>query len=330
MNDNSFFKKLLPSKDDSPSMRRSKIIAIISASVLLISLVILLCMYINEARNRKLNEDLANLHTTVITSETTIPTTAAQEEEETTVTTAPPPPLVELDSMKAFIEQNPDTAGWIEVPGTYINNVVVQSGDNEKYLDHNFYGQKAQPGTIFADYRCTVNDYSDNQSDNIVLYGHDQRDGTMFGSLAFYKVKPSSGYTSGFDFYVNHPTFKFSNLYEEYTYKIVACFVIETEERHTRDGMIFDYHNFINFGKKRPYKTFADNILERTAINTGVDIEEGDKFMTLSTCSNEFEPSRFVVIGRRLRDGESEDVDTSKAAVNYNAKEPDYNFIYNQ
>lgn len=328
MPNKSFSDKFIPQKDDSPKLKASKIVTIVAAAVLVVTVIILICLVIGEQRNKKLNDDLASQHTTVITSETTVPTTVTTEEE-TTVTTAPPP-LVLLDSMKSFVDENPDTAGWIKVGGTYIDNVVVQTDNNSDYLDRNFYGQKAQPGTVFADYRCVVNDYNDNQSNNIILYGHNQRDGTMFGSLNYYKVKPSSGSTKGFDFYVNHPTFEFSNLYEEYTYKIIAVFVIEVESRHTRDGIIFDYHNYINFGKKRSFDMFRENILERTAINTGVDFDENDKFLTLSTCSNEFEPSRFVVIGRRVRDGESAEVDTTLASVNYEAKEPDYSFIYNQ
>lgn len=328
MSNKSFSEKFIPQKDDSPKVKASKIVTIIAAAVLAVTVIILICLVIGEQRNKKLNDELASQHTTVITSETTTPTTTVTEEE-TTVTTAPPP-LVLLDSMKSFVDENPDTAGWIKVGGTYIDNVVVQTDNNSDYLDRNFYGQKAQPGTVFADYRCVVNDYNDNQSNNIILYGHNQRDGTMFGSLNYYKVKPSSGSTKGFDFYVNHPTFEFSNLYEEYTYKIIAAFVIEVEPRHTRDGIIFDYHNYIKFGKKRTFDSFKENILERTAINTGVDFDENDKFLTLSTCSNEFEPSRFVVIGRRVRDGESAEVDTTLASVNYEAKEPDYSFIYNQ
>ncbi|MGN0554237.1 MAG: class B sortase [Oscillospiraceae bacterium] len=329
MSNKNFFDKFIPHKNDSPKLKASKIITIVSAAVLLATLIILICIFSSEHRNRQLNEELAEAHTTVITSETTASETTASPEDEVTVTTAPPP-LVQLDSMDQFVSDNPDTAGWIKVDGTSIDNVVVQTDNNDYYLNRNFYGQKAQPGTVFADYRCTVNDYNDNQSDNIVLYGHNQRDGTMFGTLNYYKVKPSSGSTKGFDFYIEHPTFEFSNLFEEYTYKIVAAFVIEVEPKHTRDGIIFDYHNYIKFGKKRPYSDFVDNILERTAINTGVDIQEGDKFLTLSTCSNEFEPSRFVVIGRRVRDGESADVDTSLSSINYNALEPDYSFIYNQ
>ena len=201
--------------------------------------------------------------------------------------------------------------------------------NNEYYLDHDFYGNYSQPGTVFADFRCVVNDYDFNQSDNIVLYGHNQANGAMFGTLQKYKITKQS--TKKFDFYLQHPTFTFSNLYEEYTYKIIALFVCEVEPEQTTDGNVFDYHNYIRFGsKERTYEEFISSVEERSEIITGVDVQEGDKFMTLSTCSNEFEPSRFVVIGRRVRDGESPEVDTSLAKLNPDAKEPDWNYIYSR
>ena len=107
-------------------------------------------------------------------------------------------------------------------------------------------------------------------------------------------------------------------------------FVIEVEPYQTRDGLIWDYHNYVNFTKKKSFSAFEENLLARTAVNTGVDFNEDDKFITLSTCSNEFEPSRFVVIGRRVRDGESPEVNVSLAEINSDMLEPDYNFIYNQ
>lgn len=320
----SFLKKFIPSKGDSAKTKAGKIVFLAALVILIVSIIILANYFVEQSRNKELIDDLIEEHTTVITPATTVP----PETESETATTTEPPPLVTLASMEQLLADNPDTAGWIKVDGTYIDNVVVQAADNDYYLDRNFYGEKSQPGTVFADYRCVVNDYNNKQSDNIILYGHNQRDGTMFGTLNKYKIK--SGNTKNFDFYLEHPTFTFSNLYEEYTYKIIASFIIEVEPRQTRDGVIFDYHNYIKFGTKRPYQTFIDNVMERSAINTGVDVEEGDKFLTLSTCSNEFEPSRFVVIGRRVRDGESPEVDTSKASINENAKEPDLNFIYNQ
>ncbi|MBP1547646.1 MAG: class B sortase [Oscillospiraceae bacterium] len=312
---------------------RSRTIIIIVASVILVlSLAYLAYYLIQEKRAEELNNDLANRHTDTVmitqeTEETTAPTETTAPETTTTEETTVLEPLVELDSMKSFIEENPDTAGWITVGGTSIDNVVVQCADNDFYLDHDFYGRSSQPGTVFADYRCVVNDYGFNQSDNIILYGHNQANGTMFGTLQKYKITKQN--TSKFDFYLQHPTFTFSNLYEEYTYKIIALFVCEVEPQHTRDGVVFDYQNYIRFGSKEyTYEQFMKNVTERSEIITGVDVCEDDQFLTLSTCSNEFEPSRFIVIGRKVRDGESPEVDTSLAKLNPDVKEPDWNFIY--
>lgn len=263
----------------------------------------------------------------VITKATEATTTAPPETTTAETTTTPPPPLVTKEEYEPYIERNPHTAGWITVGGTAIDDVVVQCEDNDRYLDTAFDGGYAQPGTLFIDFRCVVNDYDFNQSDNIIIYGHNQADGTMFGTLNRYKVTKQN--TSRFDFYLEHPTFTFSNLYEDYTYKIIALFVCEVEPGQTRDGVVFDYQNYVIFGTyEKTFEEYMENLNERTEIITGVDVQEGDKFMTLSTCSNEFEPSRFIVVGRRVRDGESPEVDTSKAALNPDVKEPDWSYIY--
>lgn len=306
--------------------KKDKLILYISAAILVVAVIVIAVLIGGYIRNKKVQQELLEEHTKVITSMTEATTAPVTEE---VTTTTEPPPLVTLEQMESLLEANEHTAGWITVGGTSIDTVVVQNEDNSYYLNHDFYGSWSQPGTVFADFRCVVNDYDDKQSDNIVLYGHNQADGTMFGTLNKYKIKHSN--TKNFDFYLEHPTFTFSNLYQEYTYKIIATFIIEVEPRHTRDGQIFDYHNYIKFGSsKYTYEDFIKNVEERSAIITGVDVQKGDKFLTLSTCSNEFEPSRLVVIGRRVRDGESPEVDTSKAKLNENAKEPDLNFIYNQ
>lgn len=300
----------------------SLIVTIAAAVILVAALSVLAGYYIKQAQNRKQIEDLRNQHTEMsVISQTTVP-----PETEETVTETEPPPLVVLENMESIVTQNPDVAGWLTVANTNIDNVVLQTTDNEYYMDKDFYGNRNIAGQIFVDYRCNINDYNNNQSNNIIVYGHNQADGSMFGTLKKYKIKKQS--TGNFSFYQQNPTFKFSNLYEEYTYKIIAIFVIEVEPSQTRDGVIFDYHNYIKFAGDRNFDKFKENILKRTAVNTGVDFDENDKFMTLSTCSNEFDPSRLVVIGRRVRDGESPEVDTSKAEINEDMLEPDYAFIY--
>lgn len=307
----------------------NKIIIAAASVILVLALGILAYHFIQEKHAIDVNNKLDEMHTSIeVITQATTTQTEPPETEPTTVTTPEPEPLVILDSMQELANENPDTAGWITVGGTSINNVVVQTDDNDYYLERDFYGNYSQPGTIYADFRCIVNDYDFNQSDNIVLYGHNQASGAMFGTLKNYKITKQN--TRRFDFYLEHPTFTFSNLYEEYTYKIIALFVAEVEPYQTRDGVVFDYHNYIRFGtKEKTFDEFMQNLNERSEIITGVDVQEGDKFMTLSTCSNEFEPSRFVVVGRRVRDGESPEVDTSLASLNPDVKEPDWSYIYN-
>lgn len=317
----SFAEQFLPQKGDSTQVLVRKIVTIAAAVILVAALAVLAGYFIKQAQNRRQIEKLIDIHTVSVISQTTAP-----PETETTVTETEPPPLVVLENMEQLVEMNPDVAGWITVANTNIDNVVLQTTDNDYYMDKDFYGNRNIAGQVFVDYRCVINDYNNKQSNNIIVYGHNQADGTMFGTLKKYKIKKQS--TGNFSFYQQNPTFKFSNLYEEYTYKIIAIFVIEVEPRHTRDGVIFDYHNYIKFAGERNFDKFKENILKRTAVNTGVDFDENDKFMTLSTCSNEFEPSRLVVIGRRVRDGESPEVDTSKAEINEDMLEPDYAFIY--
>lgn len=321
----SFLDSFIPRAGDSRSAVMRKVITDVSVVVLVIALIILAWYFVQQAKIKADIEKQREMHTSisVITQSTTPP----PETEETTTETEPPP-LVVLDSMTALLEQNPDTAGWLIVDDTRIDNVVLQTDNNDYYLDKDFYGNRNIAGQIYIDYRCVANDYNKNQSDNLIIYGHNQADQTMFGTLKKYKIKKDN--TKNFDFYKEHPTFKFSNLYEEYTYKIIAMFVVEVEPYQTRDGVVFDYHNYINFGKTRTFDDFKENILARTAVNTGVDFDENDKFITLSTCSNEFEPSRFVVIGRRVRDGESPEVDVSKSEINEDMLEPDYSYIYSR
>ncbi len=324
----SIIDKLLPRKGDSGVELARKIVTLVCCVVLIASLAILAWYFVQQAKNQSDIDDMRNKHTaatTIITPATTTETTASSD---TTPVETEPPPLVLLESMKGFVEENPDTAGWITIPNTNIDNVIVQTDNNDYYLDKDFDGNHNIAGQLYIDFRCIANDYNDNQSDNLIIYGHNQADGTMFGTLKKYKIKKES--TKNFDFYLENPTFTFSNLYEEYTYKIIGMFVIEVEPYQTRDGIIWDYHNYVNFTKKKSFDTFKENLLARTAVNTGVDFNEDDKFITLSTCSNEFEPSRFVVVGRRVRDGESPEVNVSLAEINSDMLEPDYNFIYNQ
>lgn len=226
-----------------------------------------------------------------------------------------------LPNAEELLKINPDTVGWVTIEDTKVNlPVVLRKGSEEGntyYLTRNFNGEKAKAGTIFADYRTTLE--ANKQSDNVVLYGHNEADNTMFGDLDKYK--------HDLEFYKAHPLVQFNSNYEVGQYKIIGYFVTNVLEKQAADGVVFDYHNYIDMDKAR-YQDFINNVMLRTQILTGVDVQYGDKFLTLSTCSSEFEPSRFVVFARKVRNGEDAAVDTSAASVNKNAKEPDWDVIY--
>ncbi|MDR0991855.1 MAG: class B sortase [Ruminococcus sp.] len=320
------FKKIfIPEKGDEKTTIVRKSIILAAVGVFAVCLVSVIVYIARPAET----PPIAVTETTTINVITTQTTTAPPETTAETTTTRPPL-VTDEEKYGEFLEKNPDTAGWIKV-SDIVDQVVLQTTDNEKYLDKDFNLNYNIGGSVYIDYRCNVLDYADLVSDNIVIYGHNQRDGTAFGKLKNYKVTKAN--SRNIEYYKKNPTFEFSNLYETHTYKIVSIYVIEVEPRQNPRGEIFDYHNYIQFNrvKQEPYTyaTWESQILAHSAIDTGVDIEKGDKFVTLSTCSNEFDPSRFVIIGRRVRDGESPEVDTSKAVLNEDAIEPDWAYIYN-
>lgn len=226
-----------------------------------------------------------------------------------------------LDSAKQLLEINPDTVGWVHIEGTNVSLPVVQRtgpDGNEYYLKRAFDGSSNKAGTVFMDRRNTVNAHE--RSDNLILYGHNQRDKTMFGDLGYYKKDLA--------YYAEHPVVQFSSNYRSDSYKIFAYFVTPVLESQTRDGVVFDYHNRLDFKSEAEYNDFINNIMLRTQIITPVDVRYGDEFLTLSTCSNEFDQSRFVVFARKVREGEDASVDALQAYLNPDAKEPDWDVIY--
>lgn len=140
-----------------------------------------------SARQREKDEfsDLAAL----VEPPTTKPPTAAVPEE----TTAPEEsaePVAELRDLTELFAQNQDCIGWLCVPGTQIDYPVMFTPEEpQRYLRRSFYGAYSQSGVPFLDFRC-------NENSNLILYGHNMRNGTMFGNL--------TGYTDA-NFAAEHP-----------------------------------------------------------------------------------------------------------------------------
>ncbi len=211
-----------------------------------------------------------------------------------------------------YVAQNPETVGWITISGTNIDFPVVQSVDNEYYLTHNFEQKSEYRGAIYMDYR---NDAS-NLDANTIIYGHNSYDGKVFSDLEQYK---------DIEFYKEHPIVEFNTLDKYYQWKIYA--VIITNQIASEDnGYVF---NFIYPHMEGPnFEGYINELNKRTLYYTGVDIKDGDRILTLSSCCRELDLSNYraktsiVVIARAVRPGEDATVDTSQAYVNENPKYP--------
>ncbi len=209
----------------------------------------------------------------------------------------------------ALLKINPDFVGklYIEaIEETGYN--VVQADDNDKYLTIGFKGETTRYGTLFVDYRNNMK----NLNTNTIIYGHNMRDGSQLGSLAIY---------SDIENYMAYPTIDFNTIYKNCTWKIFAAFITNSNSGDD-NGYAFPYLT-TNFPSEAKFMEFIDEVKSRSYYtNDSVDIKPGDKILTLSTCDTVFDDARFVVMARLVRDGESTEVDTSKAAVNENQRFP--------
>ncbi|MGN0666273.1 MAG: class B sortase [Huintestinicola sp.] len=311
-----------PKKGDSSSEIISKIIVLVSILALIVCGIIL-AVYFYQIYEAKQN----NVKIKYIYEQAQQQITVEQESPIQDIPAADDsapaeerPPLTMLPAAVEMLSINPDSVGLVNIPGC-VYEPVVQYTDNDYYLNHNIYGSQRQCGTCFADYRNIVGGYD--QSDNIILYAHNQKDGTMFGNLDYYRWD--------YAYWLKNPIIYFNTNYSEDAYVIISSFVINTLPEHDNGTPIFDYHNYINFDSdKYTYDNFISEITKRSTIITGVDVNENDKFLTLSTCSTEWEPSRHVLVARKLRDGETpENLDTTKFEKNPNPKWPAIYYKYN-
>lgn len=236
--------------------------------------------YLLDAREQKEKYDqLAAMVEQVQATADTIPATEGTEPSLPEVPEATEAPLSILPEYEALVELNSDTVGWLKIDGTYINYPVMQSPmEPEYYLHRNFYFEHSERGCIFAKEECDVV----TPSDNVTLYGHNMKDGSMFATL--------SNYTSQ-SYWQSHDTVIFDSLYEHRTYKIFAVF-----KTTAKSGQGFAYHTFIDAAHQEEFDSFISRVKELSLYDTGITPEYGDKLLCLSTCEYSQADGRLVVV----------------------------------
>ncbi len=221
------------------------------------------------------------------------------------VTEAPTKPAL-LKTQEELLSKNPDTVGYISVPGTDVDNPIVQTVDNDYYLHTSFEGQSHRAGTVYLDYRSYFDWEEEKHSENLVLYGHNMADNTMFGSLRRYR--------QDLDFYKEAPIIKLSSNYAEYDYVIFGLVITAGSAAPPNEDLYadpitwegFPYWNMQELDDAKHFNYYVDTIEKMNMIENNVDVELGDDILTLSTCYSDEDNSRFLVVARRLREGETE------------------------
>ena len=178
-----------------------------------------------------------------------------------------------LELLAPLEAQNPDTIGWITIPDSIMDFVVLQGASNNTYLWKNFYHQDNSCGSIFLD--------SDNvlgaPLQNYIIYGHHMRDGSMFHDLNFYKDQ---------NWVAEHPSFTLileNGIYDCYVYSVILTTVYEDLWRTS----------FTTAQEKQEYINFCQSL---ALYGIASDVSSDDEIVTLSTC----EYTKGDQIGRML------------------------------
>jgi sortase B len=300
----------------------------------IIKLVRILCMagfiiftflFINEVliqpyRMNKALDLTRDLYTKPTTAPVTVVPITATPTQAPVVTTAPvaiqatpTPDLIHdargrLLTFKELLESNEDTKGWITIPDTNIDYVVMQSKEDPIYYLYKDFNKKAQKaGCLFLDSNSSVED----NTQNLVIHGHNMKStDNMFHYLEHFKE---------LDYFKKRTTFTFDSIYQTGQWKIFSIFITNGS---SKKEAFFDYTKS-TFQDTSEYLNFLYQLRNRSIYNIDtVDINENDQIVTLSTCSYELTNYRLVIVARKLREGEDPTVDAESITVNKSALYP--------
>ena len=198
-----------------------------------------------------------------------------------------------LDNINAAFAVNNDVVGWLTVPGTEIDEQIVQGDTNTEYErlswdrkdadgngvpDYDFYG------CYFADTGNTFGNRND-LSRNTIIYGHNMKTGTIFGCLTEYKKAA---------YYQEHPYIEFDTLYGDAKYEVFAAFAIDVVQDTS-----FVYNQYVDMDEDT-YNDYVAEVIRRSDVDSGIRPEYGEQLLTLSTCEYSSANGRYVVVARKV------------------------------
>lgn len=177
---------------------------------------------------------------------------------------------------KTMLEQNQDYTGWIRIPGTQVDYPFVKAKDNDYYLKRDFFGRYDDKGTIYMDHRNIGFQFSN----HVILYGHNMRDGSMFGELDLFKAA---------DFALDNDIIAIDDLYGTRYFKIYASYFDDADVSYIQTNI-----------SPSDIDAFIDQQLDRSDIDYDLIPTDKDRLLTLITCSYEVDDGRFYVHGKEI------------------------------
>ena len=207
---------------------------------------------------------------------------AAVREQDTQQETASEPE--KQASYQNLYWENTDMVGWILIEDTNINYPVMQTpADPNYYLKHDFEKNYTDYGCPFMQADCDALC----PSDNLIIYGHNMKDGSMFADLAKYRSK---------DFRQAHKTVWFDTELGSSAYEIFAV-IHTTVQADAADA--FPFYRFVDAAAPEEFADYVSACKARALYDTGIFAEYGDKLLTLSTCDNITDNGRLLVIAKQ-------------------------------
>lgn len=186
----------------------------------------------------------------------------------------------------ALRDQNSDFIGWISIDGTNLDFPVMYAPDNKDfYLRHDFNKEYSVYGVPYLDEKTTLG--ANDQSENLIVYGHNMKTGTIFGCLTGYKKA---------DYYSEHPRIEFDTIYGDATYEVFAAFAIDVV-----NDTSFVYNQYVDMDETA-YNEYVEEVISRSDVDTEIRPSYGEQLLTLSTCEYSSDNGRYVVVARRVAD----------------------------
>lgn len=189
-----------------------------------------------------------------------------------------------LDEYKNIYIKNKSVIGWLTIDGTGIDYPVMQTVNNDYYLDHDFNGKEDKNGSIFLDCNCNAMF----RSTNLIIYGHHMKSGKMFGNLKKYESE---------DYCKEHNIIQFDTIYEKGLYEVMYVFRDNIKDA---EDVSFKYYQFIDAASPEEFESNMNAMSKMSLYDTGVTASYGDDILTLSTCNGSTSTARFVVVAKRI------------------------------